>query len=160
MTAGAGAVSGSTAVPSLLRPQTYECANCAGRFPARNRPTPYCSLQCGAEAKTVRFGRKQRAEFGDELPAGVRVALHKQVVHALTECAWDKWSDDPEPVLVDAPQLEPLANHLNPNIPESDVFARRANQMKVRVLARSELRPCDAQDWDNVWRDWVNAHAC
>lgn len=157
--AAGGGTTTSSAVPSLLRPQTYECANCAGRFPARNRPTPYCSAQCGAEAKTVRFGRKQRAEFGDELPAGVRASLHRQVVHALTECTWDRWSSEPEPGPVEPPAAEPLADHLNPNIPTCDVFAQRAHRMKVRVLARGELRPCDAQDWDNVWRDWVNAHA-
>lgn len=107
----------------------------------------------------MRFGRKQRAEFGDELPAGARAALHRQVVHALTECGWDRWSGEPEPEPVTPPAHEPLAEHLNPNIPDSDVFAHRAHRMKVRVLARTELRPCDAQDWDAAWRDWVNAHA-
>ena len=77
---------------SLLRPETYECANCGGHFEARNRPTPYCTLQCGAEAKTVRYARKARAEHGDELPEAIRSALHRQVVRALPECAWDKWS--------------------------------------------------------------------
>lgn len=144
---------------SLLRPETYECANCGGRFSARSRPTPYCTVQCGAEAKTVRYARKARAEHGDDLPDAVRVALHRQVVHALTECRWDKWSGEPEPAPVTAPEIEPLAEYLNPLIPDSDVFARRAHGMKVRVLAPTELRPCDAQEWDSIWRDWVNEHA-
>lgn len=144
---------------ALLRPETYECANCGGRFAARNRPTPYCTLQCGAEAKTVRYARRARAEHGDELPEDVRAALHRQVVHALTECAWDKWSGEPEPAPVTAPEIDPLAGHADAGIPDSDVFARRANGMKVRVLAVGELRPCDVQEWDSVWRDWVNAHA-
>lgn len=158
--ATAGMVAGgSSGVPSLLRPETYECASCAGRFPARNRPTPYCSPQCGAEAKTIRFARKQHAEFGIELPATARAAVHRQVVHALTECVWDRWSGDPEPAPVEAPEVEPLADHLNPNIPDSDIFALRAHKMKVRVLSATELRPCDAQEWDSIWRDWVNEHA-
>lgn len=144
---------------SLLRPDTYECANCGGRFPARNRPTPYCTLQCGAEAKTVRYARKARAEHGDALPDAVRVALHRQVVHALTECHWDKWSGEPEPGPVDAPETDPLADHLNPLIPDADLFARRGNGMKVRVLAEAALRPCDAPEWDSIWRDWVNERA-
>jgi len=144
---------------SLIRPETYECANCGGRFAAREKPTPYCTLQCGAEAKTVRYARKARAEHGDDLPEAIRTALHRQVVHALTECAWDKWSGEPEPGPVTPPDVEPLADHLHPLIPDSDVFARRANGMKVRVLAESELRPCDAAEWDSVWRDWVNEHA-
>jgi hypothetical protein len=155
----ATASGGGSSVPSLLRPELYECANCGGHFEARNRPTPYCTLQCGAEAKTVRYARKARAEHGDELPEAVRSALHRQVVHALTECHWDKWSGEPEPGPVTPPAEDPLAEHTNPNIPDSDVFARRANGMKVRVLAQGELRPCDAQEWDNIWRDWVNAHA-
>lgn len=159
-TATGGAHPGSSSsVPSLLRPETYECANCASRFPARNRPTPYCSPQCGAEAKTIRFGRKQRAEFGDELPADARAALHRQVVHALTECVWDRWSGEPEPDPVQLPEFEPLADHLNPNIPDFDIFATRAHKMKVRVLSAEELRPCDVQEWDSIWRDWVNEHA-
>lgn len=150
---------GGSSVPSLLRPETYECANCGGRFAASNRPTPYCTLQCGAEAKTVRYARKARAEHGDELPDTVRAALHRQVVHALTECAWDKWSGQPEPGPVTPPAVDPLAEHADPMIPDLDVFARRANGMKVRVLADVELRPCDIQEWDSIWRDWVNAHA-
>src|SRR5436190_23165159 len=46
--------------PTLLHPATYLCANCAGRFPARSRQTPYCSPQCTAEAKAVRYARTQR----------------------------------------------------------------------------------------------------
>lgn len=144
---------------SLLRPESYECANCGGRFAARERPTPYCTKQCGAEAKTVRYARKARLEHGDDLPPGIRVALHRQVVHALTECHWDKWSGEPEPGPVEAPEVDPLAEYLNPMIPDSDVFARRAHGMKVRVLADAELRPCDVQEWDSIWRDWVNEHA-
>lgn len=144
---------------SLLRPASYECANCGGRFEARDRPTPYCTLQCGAEAKTVRYARKARAEHGDELPEAVRSALHRQVVHALTECHWDKWSGAPEPGPVTPPEIEPLAEHADPNIPDGDVFARRANGMKVRVLAAAEIRPCDAAEWDAIWREWVDEHA-
>lgn len=155
----AGETAAGGAHLSLLRPETYECANCGGHFEARNRPTPYCTLQCGAEAKTVRYARKARAEHGDELPEAIRSALHRQVVHALTECHWDKWSGEPEPGPVTAPEVEPLADHLDALIPDSDIFARRANGMKVRVLADAELRPCDAQEWDSIWREWVNEHA-
>lgn len=107
----------------------------------------------------MRFGRKLRADHGDELPAAVRTSLHRKVLHALTECAWDKWSGAPEPPPVTPPEYSPLADRLNPNIPERDVFAVRAHQMKVRVLAPTELRPCDAQNWDCAWRGWVNANA-
>jgi hypothetical protein len=107
----------------------------------------------------VRYARKARAEHGDELPEAIRSALHRQVVHALTECAWDKWSGEPEPGPVTAPEVEPLADHLDALIPDSDVFARRANGMKVRVLADAELRPCDVQEWDSIWREWVNEHS-
>jgi hypothetical protein len=150
---------GGTSSVALLRPETYECANCGGRFEARNRPTPYCTLQCGAEAKTVRYARKARAEHGDDLPESVRTALHRQFVHALTECAWDKWSGEPEPGPVTPPEVDPLAGRADAMIPDSDVFARRANGMKVRVLSADVLRPCDVQEWDSVWREWVNAHA-
>lgn len=158
MSAGNETATGGASL-SLVRPDTYECANCGCRFQAHNRPTPYCTLQCGAEAKTVRYARKARAEHGDDLPDPVRVALHRQVVHALTQCHWDKWSGEPEPGPVTPPEVEPLAEYLNPLIPDSDVFARRANGMKVRVLAEAALRPCDVQEWDAIWRDWVNEHA-
>ncbi len=72
MSAGAGEAPGAASHLSLLRPESYECANCGGHFEARNRPTPYCTLQCGAEAKTVRYARKARTEHGDDLPDAVR----------------------------------------------------------------------------------------
>lgn len=145
--------------PRLLRPQSYECAGCAGRFPARARPTPYCSAQCAAEAKAVRYARRQRQEFGDVLPDSVRAKLHRMVVHALTECGWDRWSGASEPDPVEPPAVPPLAAYLDPVIPDRDVFGRRAHQLKVRALAPRALRPCDAAVWDSIWRTWVNAHA-
>jgi hypothetical protein len=145
--------------PTLLHPVTYLCANCAGRFPARNRPTPYCSPQCTAEAKAVRYARKQRAEHGDDLPMPVRVMLHRKIVHALTECAYDKWSGLPEPDPVTPPAVHPLADHVDQRIPASDTYAVKAQQLKVRSLSENVLLACDHQNWDSVWRAWVNAHA-
>ncbi|MGQ0625946.1 MAG: hypothetical protein ACT4PP_15025 [Sporichthyaceae bacterium] len=146
------------AVLTLVRPTSYECANCAGRFPAK-RVSAYCSPRCDAEACVVRDGRRHRAERGNDLPAPLRAALHAEVLHALTGCEWDKWSGDPEPDPVQAPEVAPLAEYLNPNIPASDTFALRGNQVRVRVLAKTILRPCDAPNWDGSWREWVDAHA-
>jgi hypothetical protein len=145
--------------PTLLHPATYLCANCAGRFPARNRPTPYCSPQCTAEAKAVRYARKQRAEHGDDLPMPVRVMLHRKVAHALTECAYDKWSGQPEPDPVTPPAVHPLAEYVDPMIPTSDSYAVKAQELKVRTLSENVLLACDHQNWDSVWRAWVNVHA-
>jgi hypothetical protein len=145
--------------PTLLRPRTYLCANCAGRFPARNRPTPYCSLTCSAEAKAVRYARKQRAEHGDDLPQSVRILLQRKIMHALTECAYDKWSGQPEPDPVDPPDVHPLAQYVDPAIPATDTFALKHQELRARALAPEVLLPCDADDWDSAWRTWVNLQA-
>ena len=156
-----GTSAGDSAVvpPTLLHPATYLCANCAGRFPAHNRPTPYCSPQCTAEAKAVRYARRQRAEHGDDLPMPIRVLLHRKVVHAITECAYDKWSGEPEPDPVTPPTVHPLRAHVDPLIPAADAYAVKAQELKVRSLAESVLLACDHQNWDAVWRAWVNLHA-
>ncbi|MGQ0629780.1 MAG: hypothetical protein ACT4P1_01965 [Sporichthyaceae bacterium] len=145
-------------VLTLVRPTTYECANCAGRFPAR-RVVAFCSPRCDAEAAVVRAGRRHRAEYGDDLPGDLRASLQSDVLHALTGCEWDKWSGEPEPDPVKAPECAPLAEHVNPHIPEADSFACRGNQLKARVLAKTILRPCDAANWDGIWREWVDTHA-
>jgi hypothetical protein len=158
-TPAAGTPAPGTRPPTLLRPITYRCANCAGRFPARTRPTPYCSLTCGAEAKAVRYARKQRAEHGDNLPQPVRILLQRKIMHALTECAYDKWSGQPEPDAVTPPAEHPLASHLDPEIPPVDTFAVKHQELRARALAPDVLLPCDADDWDAAWRTWVNLQA-
>lgn len=145
--------------PTLLRPTAYLCANCAGRFPARNRPTPYCSLRCSAEAKAVRYARKQRAEYGDDLPQPVRILLQRKLMHALTECGYDKWSGQPEPDPVVPPAEHPLASYIDAEIPATDTFALKHQELRARALAADVLLPCDADDWDSVWRTWVNHQA-
>lgn len=107
----------------------------------------------------MRAGRHHRAEHGDDIPVEVRAALQAEVLHALTGCEWDKWSGEPEPDPVVPPKEPLLAEYTNPNIPESDSFARRGNQMRARVLAKAILRPCDAANWESAWREWVDTHA-
>ncbi len=145
--------------PTLLRPATYLCANCDGRFPARTRPTPYCSLQCSAEAKAVRYARKQRGEHGDVLPMTVRILLQRKIMHALTECTFDKWSGQPEPDPVTPPAVHPLASVVDQSIPETDTFALKHQELRARALAATPLLPCDADSWDSAWRTWVNVQA-
>ena len=154
-----GAEAVATDRPTLLHPATYLCANCAGRFPARTRPTPYCSPQCTAEAKAVRYARRQRAEHGDDLPTAARVLLLRKVVHALMECGYDKWSGQPEPDPVTPPSVHPLAAYVDPTIPPGDTYAVKAQQLLVRTVSGNVLLACDHQDWDSVWRAWVNLHA-
>lgn len=145
--------------PTLLHPTTYLCANCAGRFPARNRATPYCSPKCTAEAKAVRYARKQRAEYGGDLPTSVRILLHRKIQHAIDECGYDKWSGEPEPDPVTPPSVHPLAAYVDPLIPASDTYAVKAQELMVRSLSENVLLACDHQNWDTVWRAWVNLHA-
>jgi hypothetical protein len=144
--------SGQTLVAAQSGPRTVECANCAGRFPVVGRPAAFCSPACGAEAAAVRFARRQRAAFGDDLPRPARARLHRMVVHAVLECGPEQW---PQGLVRAVPGVE-----VDDSIPEQDLFARKVGRLRARVLAGQALRPCDVPDWDATWRGWVRRQAC
>src|SRR6201999_221609 len=122
-----------------------------GRFPARGRRPAFCTPAWAAEAAAVRFARRQRAAFGDDLPRPARARLHRMVVHAVLECGSEHW---PEGMGRAVPGLE-----VDDSIPDQDLFARKVGRLRARVLAEEALRPCDVPDWDSTWRTWVRRQA-